>query len=70
MLNIKKLKHARNSTLSLSVLIVVAEIFCKFHDDDTINSNYYDKTAILLFLRALNYFLSNFDCFSISVLTG
>ncbi len=39
--------------MSLSVVIVQVEIFCKFHDDDTVNSNYDDKTAILLFLRAL-----------------
>ncbi len=69
-LNVRKLKHTWISTLSLSFVIVRLEIFCKFHDNDTVNSHYNDKTAILLFLRAFkNSFLSNFDCFGISVLT-
>ncbi len=62
-LNIRKSKHARNSTLSLSVVIVVAEIFHKFHDNDTVSSNYDDKTAILLFLRAFKLFSQQFWLF-------
>ncbi len=59
----RKLKHARNSTLSLSVVIVVVKIFHKFHDDDTVNSNDDDKTAILLFLKAFKLFSQQFWLF-------
>ncbi len=66
----KKIKtRSELTTLSLSVVIIVLEISHKLHDDDTGNNHYDDKTAILLFLRVLNFFLDNFDCFSILLLT-
>ncbi len=49
--------------LSLSVVIVLVKIFSKFHDDDTINSQYDDKTTILLFLRAFKLFSQQFWLF-------
>ncbi len=44
------------TTSLLSVVIIVPEISQKFHNDDTGNIHYDDKTAILLFLRAFKLF--------------
>ncbi len=65
----RKLKPTWNSTLSLSVVIIRVEIFYKFHDNDTVNSHYDDKTQYYYSWELLNSFFSNFDCFSTSLLT-
>ncbi len=62
-LNIRKLKPARNFTLLLSVVTVLVEIFHKLPEDDTVNSHYDDKTAIWLFLRAFKLFSQQFWLF-------
>ncbi len=57
----KKIKTCSElTTLSLSVVIIVLEISHKFHDDDTGNNHYDDKTSILLFLMALKLFSQKF----------
>ncbi len=60
----KKIKmRSELITWSLSVVIIVPEIFHKFHDDDTGNSHYNDKTAILPFLGAFKLFSQQFWLF-------
>ncbi len=57
----KKIKtRSELTTLSLSVFIIMPEISRMFHDDDTEDSHYDDKTAILLFLRAFKLFSQQF----------
>ncbi len=57
----KKIKtHLELTTSSLSVVIIVPEISHKFHSNDTGNSHYDDKTAILPFLRTFKLFSQQF----------
>ncbi len=52
----KKIKmFSKLTTSSLSIVIIVSEMSLKFHDDDTGNSHYDDKTAILLVLRVFKH---------------
>ncbi len=60
----KKIKmRSELTTSSLSVVIIVLEISLKFHDNDTGNSHYNDKTATLLLLRAFKLFSQQFWLF-------